>query len=153
MKLALPPLPLLLAAALLPLSAPAGAQILKCVGPKGVEFAARCPPGTKAMDTGISNKPSSNTASPQKSLAEREAEFRKRKLSESEKEKKSASAAKEAADRELNCISAKGSLASLESGERIARRDPKTGERAFLGDSERAAEIERARRAVETNCK
>ena len=144
---------LLFAAILLALSGPVSAQVLKCVGPKGVEFASRCPPGTKALDTGISNKPSASPSAPQKTLAERDAEFRKRKLAEAEKDKKSAVAAKEAEDKQQNCASAKSALASLESGERIARRDPKTGERNFLKDDARASEIERARRAVDTNCK
>lgn len=152
MKLALLPLPLLLAAALLPLSLPAGAQILKCVGPKGVEFASRCPPGTKAMDTGISNKPSATPAAPQKSLAEREADFKKRKLEQAEKGKKSAEESQLAADRKQNCDSSRAYMQSLENGERVIQRDPKTGERIFLDDDGRAAEIARARRAIEVNC-
>jgi hypothetical protein len=36
---------------------------------------------------------------------------------------------------------------------RIAKTDPKSGERIFIEDADRAAEIERAQRAVESNCK
>ncbi|NJN00283.1 MAG: DUF4124 domain-containing protein [Aquincola sp.] len=56
----------ILAVATLPLTA--HAQIMKCVGAGGrVEFAAACPPGTKAQSTGIRNAPEAAPAGPQKS--------------------------------------------------------------------------------------
>lgn len=145
-------LPVILALALLP--AAAQAQILKCIGAGGrVEFATTCPPGTKAESTGIRNNPGSSAASPQKSLAERDAEFRKRLVEQQEAAKKSEEKAQENADRKQNCESAQAYLRSLQTGQRIVRNDPKTGERIFLQDDDRAAETARAQRAVDSNCK
>jgi len=120
---------LLLALAMLP--ALSQAQIMKCVGAGGrVEFAAACPPGTKAQNTGISNNPAAAPSSSSKSLSDKDAEFRKRQLEQLE-----------------------SYLRSLQGGMRIAKIDPKTGERIFIEDADRTAEIDRAQRAVESNCK
>lgn len=142
----------ILAVATLPFAA--HAQIMKCVGAGGrVEFAAACPPGTKAESTGIRNNPGAAAATPQKSLAERDADFRKRKLEQQEAAKKGDEKTQETADRKQNCETAQSYLRSLQSGNRIGKTDPKTGERVFLEDSERASETARAQRAVDTNCK
>lgn len=129
------------------------AQILKCVGAGGrVEFAASCPPGTKAENTGIRNTPGANKAAPQKTLAERDADFRKRQSDQQESTKKAAAKEQDSADRSKNCENAQGYLKSLKAGDRISRTDPKTGERVFMEDAERSIEIERAQRAVDSNC-
>jgi hypothetical protein len=142
----------ILAVATLPLTAQA--QIMKCVGAGGrVEFAAACPPGTKAQDTGIRNAPAAAPAGPQKSLAERDADFRKRQTDQQESAKKAEEKNQQAADQKQNCESAKSYLSSLQSGNRIGKTDPKTGERVFLEDNERAAEMARAQRAADTSCK
>lgn len=142
----------ILALALVP--AAAQAQILKCVGAGGrVEFASACPPGTKAESTGIRNNPGAASAGPQKSLAERDAEFRKRRLEQQEVAKKSEEKSQENADLKQNCENAQAYLRSLQSGQRIVKNDPKTGERIFLEDGDRAAEEARAQRAVDSNCK
>lgn len=141
-----------LALAALPLAT--HAQIMKCVGAGGrVEFAASCPPGTKAENTGIRNAPAAAPANQQKTLAERDAEFRKRQADQQEAAKKAEEKTQEAADRRQNCETAQSYLRSLQAGNRIGRTDPKTGERVFLEDNERAAEIARAQRAADTNCK
>jgi len=130
------------------------AQIMKCVGAGGrVEFAASCPPGTKAENTGIRNAPAAGSSNPQKSLAERDAEFRKRQADQQEAAKKAEEKTQETADRRQNCETAQSYLRSLQAGNRIGKTDPKTGERVFLEDNERAAEIARAQRAADTNCK
>lgn len=142
---------IILAVAFLP--AAAHAQILKCVGAGGrVEFAASCPPGTKAESTGIRNNPGAAPAAP-KSLSDRDAEFRKRQLEQQEASKKADEKSQDSADRKQNCDSARDYLGGLQSGGRVAKNDPKTGERVFLEDSERAAEMARAQRAIDTNCK
>lgn len=142
----------ILAAATLPLTA--HAQIMKCVGAGGrVEFAAACPPGTKAESTGIRNNPGSAAATPQKSLTERDADFRKRKLEQQETAKKSEEKGQETADLKQNCETAQSYLRSLQSGTRIGKTDPQTGERVFLEDSERASEMARAQRAADSSCK
>jgi hypothetical protein len=147
---------LLIMLALVLLPGLAQAQIMKCVGAGGrVEFAAACPPGTKAENTGIRSTPSPATApaASQKSLAERDAEFRKRQVEQQDTAKKTEDKNREAADMSQNCESSKGYLTSLKAGMSIGKTDPKTGERSYLGDSDRAVEIERAQRAVDSNCK
>ena len=142
----------ILALATLPFAA--HAQIMKCVGAGGrVEFAAACPPGTKAESTGIRNNPGAAPATPQKSLTERDAEFRKRQLEQQEAAKKGEEKNQQAADQKKNCETAKSYLVSLQSGNRIGKTDPATGQRIFMEDNERATEIARAQRAVDSNCK
>lgn len=141
-----------LAVAFLPVAA--HAQIMKCVGANGrVEFAAACPPGTKAQDTGIRNAPAAAPAGPQKSLAERDADFRKRTTEQQEAAKKSEEKAQQTADQKQNCEAAKSYLSSLQSGNRIGKTDPATGERVFMEDNERATEMARAQRAADSSCK
>jgi hypothetical protein len=138
----------------------AHAQLMKCVGSDGrVEYAAECPPGTKGQRTGISTTkegPSSSgapAAGQQKSLAEREAEFRKRQAAGAESRQKAEEKAAEDAQRRAACDQAQTYLRSLQDGHRISRIDPKTGERVFLEDPDRPAELARAQSAVSSNCK
>ena len=143
--------------ALLIAAAPASAQLLKCVGKDGkVEYANQCPPGTKEQQTGIRNDPGaikSAPASKQKSLAEREAEFRKRHSESPEDKKKAEQKAAEGAVSREQCENARANLKGLQEGQRVVRMDPKTGERIFVQDDERPAEIARAQKAVDANCK
>lgn len=134
-------------------------QLLKCISPDGrVEYAADCPAGTKEVQTGIrttrDGPSSSGAASPQqKSLAEREAEFRKRQMESAEAQKKDQAKASELAQNRENCERARIYLRSLQDGHRISQIDPRTGERVFLEDSARTGEIARAQSAVDSNCK
>ena len=147
--------------ALLVLLAPhaAHAQLMKCVGSDGrVEYASECPPGTKGMETGIKNTregPSGGgaPAGQGKSLAEREAEFRKRRTEGAESSKKAEAKAAEEAQKRAACEQAQVYLRSLQDGQRISRIDPKSGERVFLEDPDRPAEVARAQSAVNSNCK
>jgi hypothetical protein len=132
---------------------------MKCVGNDGrVEYAAECPPGTKGQRTGISTTkegPSSSgapAAGQQKSLAEREAEFRKRRTEGAEAQQKADAKAAEDAQKRANCEQARTYLRSIQEGQRISRTDPKTGERVFLEDPDRPAETARAQSAVNSNC-
>jgi len=147
--------------ALIALLAPFAAhgQLLKCVGQDGrVEYASDCPPGTKEMQTGIRSTregPSSSGAgSPQqKSIAEREAEFRKRRMEGAEAQKKEEAKAAELAQNRENCERARIYLRSLQEGQRISQMDPRSGERVYLEDPQRPAEIARAQQAVDSNCR
>ncbi|MBI3045388.1 MAG: hypothetical protein HYY78_21470 [Betaproteobacteria bacterium] len=137
---------------------PAFGQLLKCTSKDGkVEYATQCPPGTQEVKTGIksgSSGPAPSGAAPtSKSLAEREANFRKRQAEKAEAESKQQKDAAEAAQRKRACEEARNYLAGLEAGARVTRVDPKTGERVFLEDAARAAEIARARESVQANCK
>lgn len=149
------------AIALIVLLAPFAAhgQLLKCVGKDGrIEYAADCPPDTKEVRTGIRSTregpSSSGAAAPQqKSVAEQEAAFRKRQMESQEARQKEEKKTAEDQVNRANCEQAQTYLRSLQEGQRIARIDPKTGERVFLEDYGRSAEIARAQQAVATNCK
>lgn len=97
-----------------------------------------------------SNQPSNvETQSPNAAptLAEQNAAFKKRQQEAADKEKKAAEQSKLAADRTKNCNRTRDYLRSLESGERIAHTDSR-GERIFLTDEQRAAEMRDARQVL-----
>lgn len=137
------------------------AQMLKCISKDGkVEYAAQCPTGTKEQQTGIKSTPAAPVASDKasdkskpKSMAEQETDFKKRQVEQAEAEGKQQKEAAEAAQRKRACEEARSYLAGLESGARITRNDPKTGERVFLEDAARAQEVQRAQQSVQANCK
>ncbi|HYC46937.1 MAG TPA: DUF4124 domain-containing protein [Burkholderiales bacterium] len=133
----------------------AGAQINKCMDASGkvVAYAAECPAGTRSEQTNIKNAPSAAPAPAQKSLAERDAEFRKRQMEKQEAATKDEKKSAEQAQRKRACDSARAYLKSLQEKQRITRTDPKTGERVFLEDAEYPKEIARAQQAVSNNCK
>jgi hypothetical protein len=138
------------------LSGAAYGQLFKCVDKSGrVEYASVCPPGTKQEATGIRNAPGApaSASGPHKSLAEQDAEFRKRRIEQQEAATKQDKKAAENAQRQRSCDSARSYLASLKSGARMAHVDPKTGEQVFLEDKDRARETADAQRAVDSNCK
>ena len=138
------------------LSGTAYGQLFKCVDKSGgVEYASNCPPGTKQEATGIRNAPGAapGAAASHMSIAEREAEFRKRRIEQQEAASKQEKKTAENTQRKRECDSARSYLSSLTSGARIAHIDPNTGQRVFLEDKDRQKEIADARRAVDTNCK
>lgn len=99
-------------------------------------------PGATAKEAG--NKPLTP--------AQQEAEFRKRRLEAEKAQEKQAKAAEDEKARRDNCSSARQQLVTLESGQRIARVDPSTGERSFLEDSQRSGEVAKARKLVSDWC-
>ena len=142
----------------LPLSA--YGQLLKCVSKGGkVEYAQSCPEGTteQKLRSGLSpGSPPASSPSPapaQKSLAERDADFKKRQIEQQEAAQKDARKATEMAQRREDCEVAQSYLKSIESGQRLQRTDPRTGERVFLEDAEREAEANRARSRMADACK
>lgn len=85
------------------------------------------------------------------SVAEKEADYRKRRAEQAEKEKKAAEEARLAAEKSKNCERARDYHRALESGERLARTD-KNGERSFLTDEQRERELRETRRVLD-DCK
>lgn len=142
------------------LASQATAQVLECVDAKGKkEYAQTCPPGTvketKLMKSG-GGAAGAGTANPvpaAKSLAERDAEFRKRNLERQETEAKADKEKAESKEAERHCNDARAQMRQLQDGLRIARTDPNTGERSFLEDKDRPAEIASAQKAVDSWCK
>jgi Domain of unknown function (DUF4124) len=82
---------------------------------------------------------------------ETEVEARKRKAEEEQKVKKKAFEESNAHARAENCTRARSQLRSLEDGMRLARVNEK-GEREILDDKGRAAEIQRARQIIASDC-
>jgi hypothetical protein len=150
-------------AVMMMLPALSSAQINKCVDKSGkvVGYGNECPAGTRSEASGVKSSPAPAAAEsakgaapgPQKSLAERDAEFRKRQV---EKQEADAKAAKTAAADEQNrsaCEASRNYLKALQSGQRITRTDPKSGERIYLDDSEYPKETARVQQQIQANCK
>lgn len=83
--------------------------------------------------------------------AEQEADFRKRQMEAQKARDKNDQASRDAQAKQDNCARARESLASLESGQRITRTGA-DGERYYIDDAQRAAEIEKARQSVNSWC-
>jgi len=107
-------------------------------------------PGPAAPAPGAAPQGSAKPAAP-KTLAEREQEFRKRQQERSEAEKKEAAEQALAARRKDDCARARGYLRQLEDGVRIVRTDAQ-GNREFLDDAQRSAEMARAREVINATC-
>src|SRR5208282_595384 len=133
------------------------AQVFECTDANGnKEFAQVCPPGTAQQKqksgaaTPSSTVPASNAAAP-KSLAEQEAEFRKRALEKKEAAAKEAKDQQDAKTAESNCADARAQLQALQNGGRMSKPGP-NGERSFLEDADRPVEIEKMQKAVDSWC-
>lgn len=86
-----------------------------------------------------------------KTIAEREMEFRKRQQERVESDKKSAEEQTKNTAKTAECERARGYMRSLEDGTRIQRTDA-SGNREFLDDAQRAAEIDRTRQIIQNTC-
>lgn len=108
---------------------------------------------SRAVSKEVASEQAPATAAPvPKSAVDRELEFRKR---QKDAQEQSAKADKEAADKAARaeaCKSARQHLQLLESGERLATRDA-AGERVYIEDDQRAAEIARTRKSVSELCR
>ena len=96
--------------------------------------------------------PGPTTGAGEKSLAERDVEFKKRALERQESEKKAEKAQADSKESERNCLDARSQLRALQEGQRITRTDPRSGERIVLEDKDRPAEIASAQKAVDGWC-
>jgi hypothetical protein len=86
-----------------------------------------------------------------KTVAEKNADFIKRKTEQAEKEKKAADEAKRLADKAKSCERTREYQRVLDSGQRIAQTD-KYGERAIMNDEQRAQELREAKQML-AECK
>lgn len=91
------------------------------------------------------------TAAPE-TYVEKEQAFRKRRAEAAEAEEKARRDNVQEQNRQQMCNSLRQQLAGLESGQRIARF-AENGERVFMEDDERAAEVEKTRASIDKNCK
>ena len=83
--------------------------------------------------------------------AEQEKEYRKRQADAQKSREKEDKEQRDAAAKQENCARARETLAALESGQRIVRTLP-DGERYYLEDSQREAEVAQARQSVNSWC-
>lgn len=95
------------------------------------------------------NAPPPTTGS--KTTADRELELKKRQQDQDEKQAKSDKDGADGKSKAQNCDLAKNQLAALESGQRVARFNAQ-GEREFLDDAQRTAEVERTRKIIAESC-
>ena len=99
-----------------------------------------------------SEAPAPTAATGQKSLSDRDMEFRKRQKDAQEKAAKTEKDQASTTEKQEQCASMRRHLQSLESGERIARRDD-SGERYFLDDTQREQETVKVRESIQSNCR
>jgi len=92
-------------------------------------------------------------ASTPRSTADAELEAKRKKAEADAAAKAKADQERVAALRADNCTRAKSQLTTLESGIRLAQTNPKTGEREFLDDKQRADEVRRTRDVIAENCR
>ncbi|MGN6389267.1 MAG: DUF4124 domain-containing protein [Burkholderiaceae bacterium] len=125
-----------------PASVPAG-RILKA--PKGAPRSEEpAPQGT--AEPGVAGKDKAPMT-----LAEKNADFNRRKIEREKQEQKAADEAKQAAERAKNCDRARSYLRALDSGQRIATVGA-DGERTFVTDQQRQQESAETRRSL-ADCK
>ena len=151
--------PMLTGCVLLLTAGTAAGQLMECVDAKGAKtFANYCPPDTvkenRLMKSGAGPGPAtgSSAPAPAKSIADRDADFKKRALERQEAEKKAEKTQADTKEAERNCLDARSQLRALQDGQRIARTDPKTGERVMLEDKDRPNEIATAQRSADSWC-
>lgn len=108
--------------------------------------------GVSKARTLAGETPAGNSSAAPKTTADRELDFKKRQQEQKEAADKSQKEAANAATRKEDCAKAQRQLQVFESGERVTSRDEK-GERYFLDDDQRAAELARIRKYVAESCK
>jgi Domain of unknown function (DUF4124) len=95
--------------------------------------------------------PDANAAPAQKSVAERELESKQKAKETAEAQKKADDDAARAKGLKDNCAQMKGNVAALQAGGRISRYNDK-GEKIYIDDNQRAAEIARQQSQLSQSC-
>jgi uncharacterized protein DUF4124 len=103
-----------------------------------------------AQLTPAASAPAAETVA--KAKVDPELEARRKKTEGEQAERVKADETKIAAQRADNCQRAKAYIETLQSGVRLTRRNDK-GELEYLDDSQRAAEMQRARQGTSTDCR
>ena len=119
---------------------------------KGVrQYSDQPPPAAVPARRVLQNAASRPAAAPESSaptLAERNADFEKRRIEKAERESKEIDQARLEQERRRNCEQARAYSRALTSGDRVSRVDA-SGERSFLTDAQRAQETAHAQRILE----
>ena len=142
-------------AACIAIALPAFGEMYKWVDEKGVtHYSETPPPDGKAQK--IEVKPAQPTEAPRaksEDWKQREFEFRQRRLEkELADEKARKGEERDAASRKDRCLRAQRSLDLLRREVPIYEVNER-GERVYLEDKDRAAELEKARKAIDTYCR
>jgi hypothetical protein len=130
--------------------------------PDGPAPAASAAPAGPVYDTGVADAPAkaapaanapagAKPSNAPKSLAEQDADFRKRRDERAKAEQKEAEDLAKAQQKEAACSQARGYLDMVQSGVRMMRPNP-DGTRGYLDDDARAAEVQKAQAQVAQNC-
>src|SRR5690349_18945306 len=106
-----------------------------------------------APASAVAAAPGASAALAPRNPAEAELEAKRKKAEADAAARAKAEQERNAALRADNCTRAKAQLTTLESGIRLVQTNPKTGEREFLDDKQRADEVRRTRDAIGENCK
>jgi hypothetical protein len=141
--------------ALLLLPCLAGAQsIYKWVDERGVTHFSENPPPDGKAATKVEVKPTTGPEKPRdENWKERELQFRKRNIEQSAAQKaEDERNARAGQQREARCRAAQRSLDTLKNSHRIYHLDEK-GERVYMEDSQRTAEIDKWTREAQDNCR
>jgi hypothetical protein len=112
----------------------------------------KAPVGNVRQQKKVESEAPATGASPQKTAADKDLEFRKRQKEAQDGAEKAKKEQTASSDKKENCDNARRHLQVLESGERISLRDDK-GERYFMEDKQREQEIAKTREMVQSNCK
>jgi cytoskeletal protein RodZ len=109
---------------------------------------------SNAAEKGDAAKTDASKAAPTKpkTIADKELEFRQRRAAAAEAEAKAEKERQRAAELARNCEQARGQLAALKSGQRMARYSS-SGERQLLEGTARSTEIERTQQYIDANCR
>ena len=152
------PVQLFIAVAILLATATVAAQVYKWVDKDGkVQYSDTPPPAsaTKVEAKRIDTPPAaaaSTGAVPEKSLQDRAKDYDKRKAAVAEKAKKSDTEKQNADLNVANCANARSALRDLESGRPLVRT-AESGDREFVSDEARQADIAKARKSIADFCK
>lgn len=107
---------------------------------------------TTAENPGGTSAPGApKAASAPKSLAEQDADFRKRREERLKAEQKQADDETKAAQKMETCNQARSYLEMIQSGMRLMRPNP-DGTRGFMDDDQRSAEVQKAQDTVAKSC-
>ena len=154
----------LLAGLLLAFAATASAQMYRWVDKDGRVRYSDTPPPAGIKGTVLQQAPASSPAAPESgdaaakdakkgplTPAEQEAEYRKRQMTAQKAREKDEQVQRDAQTKQENCTRARQAFATFESGIRISRVGA-DGERYYLEDAQRSAEMEQARQQVSSAC-
>jgi hypothetical protein len=129
------------------------AQLYKYVDKDGkTVYTDQPPPSADSKRINVPPTPSAPAAAAQKSALEKDKELEKARKEGREEAKKADETARRAEVNAERCANARSNYEVYQQGGRILKRNA-SGERAFLDDSELAAEKEKARVAMDDACK